>query len=76
MIGKSLEKEPNLSQNFSFAEAENLGIEKSRVANFHADSVGVRTNFMAVSACMTSVRKNDELEECCLEMVNDDYKSR
>ena len=65
------------------AEAEKLGIDRSRAARYCADSAGTRLNFSVLSSAMCCMRKPSVSKEefdgemdCLMEEVREDYKRR
>ena len=60
----------------SFAVSENLGIARSRTANWHADRKGVDVSYHALNMVVSGFRQSKPLEDDCLEAVNADYNSR
>ena len=53
-----------------------MGIDASRAANYHADSVGTATNFVAVCKMFTSVRKGSSVADNWKDDIDKDYNSR
>ena len=56
--------------------AGRMGIRPERSATFINDSVGIGTNYAAVSGAMSGLRKCGRIDEEALESVRKDYKKR
>ena len=56
--------------------AGSMGIDATRAANYHADSIGTATNFMAVGKMFTAVRKGNCVADNWKEDIDKDYNSR
>lgn len=56
--------------------AGGMGISANRAANYHADSTGTDTNFEAVGAVFTTVRKCGVIEEDWKKEIDKDFKGR
>ena len=56
--------------------ARNFGIAPERTANYHADALGTATVFKTVCRNISALRDRGDLEEGCLEAINDDFRSR
>lgn len=56
--------------------ASGMGISANRAANYHADSTGTDTNFEAVGAVFTTVRKCGVIEEDWKKEIDKDLKGR
>ena len=56
--------------------ARHLGIEASRAANYHADSVGTRLNFEVLSDAIAQIRANIPLVDKWKEKIDKDFISR
>ena len=60
----------------AIATAAQYGISPSRAVNYHADSVGTKMNYMAVSEAISSLRESGAIEEDWKRSVESDYQSR
>jgi len=60
----------------AFDTAGRMGIRPDRTANYHADSVGTATNFMAVSEAVTQIRGQKTISEDWKVEIEADYRSR
>ncbi|MBR2066789.1 MAG: hypothetical protein IJ875_00745, partial [Solobacterium sp.] len=56
--------------------AARMGIRAERSATFHNDSVGIGTNYTAVSRIMDSLRFKEEFDDGALEEIRRDYQKR
>ncbi len=60
----------------AFDTAGRMGIRPDRTANYHADSVGTATNFMAVSEAVTQIRGQKTISEDWKADIEADFRSR
>lgn len=60
----------------ALATAESFGIDKSRAANYHADSKGTDLNYRVVSDAISKIRADEELDAGWKEEIVADYESR
>lgn len=56
--------------------ASRFGIDKDHTADFHADEIGIGTQFEAVDAAIRSVRSSGKLKGSWKKAVDADYRSR
>ncbi len=81
MIGKEEEK---FGWEFMFlganmdavSVADRMGIRRERSATFINDSEGIRKNYEAFGGAISSMMIDGEIDECCLDMVREDFSKR
>jgi uncharacterized protein YegL len=60
----------------AFDVGSRLGIDKSKVANYHADSVGTHVNYNALSDAISDFRVNKSVSASWKEKIDEDYTKR
>lgn len=60
----------------AIATAAQIGIQASRAANYHADSVGTQVNFQAVNDAVSELRNGREIDENWKQSIDEDYQKR
>lgn len=56
--------------------ASQVGINKDRVANYHADEEGTKIHFKAISNALMNFRTSDKLSDDWMSEIDKDYKKR
>lgn len=56
--------------------AENIGINKERATNFHADSKGIKLNYDVICETVSSLRSNNTISSNWKRRIEEDYKKR
>ena len=56
--------------------AERFGIDRSRAANYHSDSVGTRLNYEVLSEAICAVRSSRPLSDDWAKRIDEDYNGR
>ncbi len=57
-------------------EAGKFGIDREKAVNYHSDCVGTALNYSVISAAISGVRKNKNLDANWREEIDEDFKSR
>jgi uncharacterized protein YegL len=60
----------------AFSLAARVGIEKDRVANYHADSRGTQLNYEILSEAVSYMRANHSLDKSWKDEIDRDYADR